>query len=427
MRLNVSVRDDLNLDFSHLNDIPPYPGDHVFRTSELSFADEIATLNEEMAQIDLRSIPFDKWDYIMVFGLAMVEIAMDFLISDHNFDKSLAHKDSDFSRWLNSIHSGKIPGTDHALNKDSVARKIHDVLTKNHSGSPMDYQGPNFGGGNHRSRTFSHDVLMFLLAIYMISQGKFIDGYYEDGKFTTIITDNNQNGNPYKTMGFGEATIEYVLHMIADFCSTKSLPIPGFSLLTHAPNREIRKFANDLYKDGLNMRTLFMQGVPVATVEIIMWIYTHFKYRQSDYSKEQIKNKKEKILLLTHGISTAVNVGKVIITKNPTSLNLVMIMRTIHLVWKVVKHEIELNHQAIRKFNMGVLKNKLETAETLILLDETIYYTKQIDQLIVNMKQEFDQINSNRQKNLTHQFSDLDAMLEELKKHTNETGEYGNE
>lgn len=427
MRLNVTAPGNLDFDFSHLNHIKPYPGDHAFRTSDISFEDEIAKLNEEIAKIDLRSIPFDKWDYIMVFALAIIEIAQDFLIADHNFDKSLAHKDSDFSKWLNSIHSGKDPETGLKLDEDSVARKLHDVLTKHHRGSPMDYQGPHFGGGNHRARTFSHDVLMFLLAIYMISQGKFIDGYYENGKFIPIITGENQYGTPYETMSLGQAMLEYVLHMLADLCSNKSLPIPGFSLLTHAPNREIRKLANDLYHDGLNMRNLFMQAVPVATVELIMWIYTHLKYHKSDYSKEQIKNKKEKMLLLTHGISTAVNVGKVIITKNPTSLNLVMIMRTVQLVWKVLKHEIELNHQSIRKVNLGVLKNKLETAETLILLDETIYYTKQIDQLIANMKQEFDQINFKRQKNLSDGFSELDAMLEELKKHTNETGEKNHE
>lgn len=417
------VNDDLNLDFSHLEQIKPYTGDAKYATSGIHFEEEIAKLNEEMSQLDLRSIPFDKWDYIFIFATAIMEIAQDFLISDHNFDKSLAHKDSDFSKWLNSIHDGKDPETGRMLDKDSVARKIHDFLTKNHSGSPMDYQGPHFGGGNHRGRTFSHDVLMFLLAIYMISQGKFIDGYYEDGKFVKIVTGTNQNGTAYETMGIGQAMIEYVLHMIADFCSAKSLPIPGFSLLTHAPNREIRKMANDLYKDGLNMRNLFMQGVPVATTEIIMWIYTSLKYRQSDYSKDQINNKKEKMLLLTHGVSTAVNIGKVIITKNPTSLNLVMIIRTVHLVWKVMKHEIDVNHKSIKKMNMGILRNKIETAQTLILLDEAIYYTEQIDRLIENMKLEFDQINHKRQVNLHNQFSELDAMLEELKKQTNKTGE----
>ena len=134
MRLNVTVPGNLDFDFSHLNHIKPYPGDHAFRTSDISFEDELAKLNEEIAKIDLRSIPFAKWDYIMVFALAIIEIAQDFLIADHNFDKSLAHKDSDFSKWLNSIHSGKDPETGLKLDEDSVARKLHDVLTKHHSG-----------------------------------------------------------------------------------------------------------------------------------------------------------------------------------------------------------------------------------------------------------------------------------------------------
>ena len=185
-------------------------------------------------------------------------------------------------------------------------------------------------------------------------------------------------------------------------------------MLTHFPNRDIRKFANDLYRDGLNLRNLAMQGVPVATAELIIWMYNSLRYRSSTYSKEAIKNKKEKLLLISHGIALAVNIGKVIITENPTSLNLVMIMRVIKLVWNIIKHEVETNNRAIEKVSLSTLKNQLETMDTLILLDQSIYYTREIDRVIAEMKSEFDETNQIRNERLNDGFSQLDDMMAEL-------------
>ena len=331
----------------------------------------------------------------MAFAVGLLEVAGDFFISDHNNKNSVANKMSDKNSKLASYFED-----------------IHKKL--NHSGQPLDYQGPKFGGGDHRGRTFGHDIIMFPLALYMLCSGKFVDGYYEDGAFQFIVTSLNQYGNEYAAMSFDEALIAYFTHMVADFFSTKSLPIPGFSLLSHFPNRDIRKFADELYRDGLNLRNLAMQGVPVAITELFIWMYNSLRYRNSTYSKEAIKNKKEKLLLISHGIALSVNIGKVIITENPTSLNLVMIMRVIKLVWNIIKHELDTNNKAIEKVNRSALKNQLETADTLILLDESIYYTREIDRLIAGMKSEFDEVNEIRNERLDDGYAQLDDMMTEL-------------
>jgi len=383
------------LDFSFLKEIEPYGGDRRINIAEYDIKREIEDLCAEINAIDIRSIPFDKWNYIMTFAVGLLEVACDFFISDHNNKNSLAHKmsnkNSELGRYFNDIH-----------------KKL------DHSGQPLDYQGYKFGGGDHRSRTFGHDLIMFPLAIYMLCSRKFIDGYYEDGVFQFIVTHLNQYGNEYAALSFDEALIAYFTHMVADFFSAKSLPIPGFSLLTHFPNRDIRKFANDLYKDGLNLRNLALQGVPVAVAELLLWMYNSLRYRNSTYSKEAIKNKKEKLLLISHGIALSVNAGKVIITKNPTSLNLVMVVRVVKLVWNLIKHELDTTNKAIEKVSLSTLKNQLETMDTLILLDESIYYTREIDRVIANMKSEFDKTNQIRNDRLNEEYNQLDKMMTEL-------------
>ena len=335
------------LDFSYLNKILPYDRDQKINLSNLNIEEEISNLLNEMNSIDIRSIPFDKWDFIVVFSAAILEVAGDFLISDVNNKDSLSSKMSDKNSALGKQFSN-----------------MHDKF--DHSGNPLDYQGPKFGGGDHRSRQFGHDLLMLPFALFMLSKGQFIDGFYENGSFNWVTSKLNQYGSEYIGMDPQEAIINYFLHMFADFFSAKSLPIPGFSLLTHFPVRDVRKVANDLYKDGLNLRSLLMQGIPVAFTELSIWMYNSLKYKDSDYSKEAIKNKKEKLLLIVHSIATAVNIGKVVITKNPTSLNFIMIVRTISLVWKVIKYEIEITQKSKEKLNLSVLKVKFETLQTLI-------------------------------------------------------------
>lgn len=165
----------------------------------------------------------------------------------------------------------------------------------------------------------------------------------------------------------------------------------------------------------MNIRNLLLQGIPVATTELIIWIYNSLRYKDSTYSKEAIKNKKEKLLLISHGIATAVNIGKVIITKNPTSLNLIMIIRTVQLVWKVIKYEGDIKNKAKEKINLSIIKNQLEVMQTLILLDDALYYTSQIDEFIKKSKDQFQQNYDYRRERLKDSFNDMESMLAQLK------------
>lgn len=384
------------LDLSALEQITPYPEDIVFKIDGLSAEEYITALTKEMDSIDFDSIPFDKWDYILAFSLALVEATGDFFIGDPGFKHSLANKNGPFVKWLDQFH-------------DKIG----------HAGQPLDYQGPDFGGGGHRACTFGHDSLplarilygaktnendskeikveknsyngILLLrdiiscgfAIYQITSGTFVDCVFtKEGAYKWIVTTANQNGTPYESCNVFTAIVKYFSHMIADFCSSMSLPIPGFSLLTHWPDRDIEAFAMKLYKNGMNLRTMALGGIPVGITELIMTMYVHLRYTDSNWSQEAIQHKKEKMLLLTHGITTAVNVGKVILTKNPARLNLILVARTCYLVWKVVTDKMKLTNKAMIKLEMGVVKARIESMQTLILLDRTIYETKQYDHLI---------------------------------------------
>ena len=384
-------------DYSILEKIKPYDGDQKILLSDIDIDKEILMLSQEIQSIDIRSIPWDKWDYIIAFSLAMMEVSANFFISDPAHKSSLASKLSDKNSKLGSY-----------------LQQYHEKW--DHGMQPLDYQGPGFGGGSHRGKTFGHDLLMFPLSLYMLYTGQFIDGTFtKEGVYNWIVSNTNQHGTLYAGLNASESIIAYFTHMAADFCSAYSLPIPGFSFLTHFPNRDVQAFAMRLYRNGLNVRNLLLQGVPIAITELVMWLYTELKYKDSNYSEEAIRNKREKLLLISHGIATAVNIGKVIITKNPVSLNLIMILRTVKLVWNIVRDEINLTHKAIVKANVGVLKNQYEMLNTLILLDEAIYYTEQMDRLLIELTIDFTKTNELRKSDINEGLNELDQLLLELR------------
>ena len=382
-----------------LEDIEPYPNDIKFEIDGMSAEDYLRKITDEMNRISFDSIPFDKWDYIVAFSLALIEVAGDFFIGDPGFKHSLANKNGPFVKWLEQFH-------------------------KHSPNSPLDWQGPGMlgGKGDHRAMTIGHDslplarllygtevkdedgagvktgkkiyngtlllkdILSAGLAIYSISSGTFIDCVFtKEGTYQWIVSTVNQNGNSYESCNVFVAVFKYLEHLLADFCSSASLPIPGFSLLTHWPDRDVEAFALKLYRDGMNLRTMALQGVPVAFTEIMMRLYVYFRYRDSKYTEDQIVHKRNKLLLISHGITAAVNVGKVIITKNPARINLILIARTFYLVWKVVSEEMNLTNKALTKLEMGVVKNRVESMQTLILLDKTMYQTAQYHRLINNL------------------------------------------
>ncbi len=61
-----------HLSFDFLEEIKPFENDRIFSETEIDVADEIEKLSEEINGLDIDTIPFDKWDYIVLFSTAML-------------------------------------------------------------------------------------------------------------------------------------------------------------------------------------------------------------------------------------------------------------------------------------------------------------------------------------------------------------------
>jgi hypothetical protein len=309
----------------------------------------------------------EKWtkaDFIVVFIAALIGGLADIFLSNRN--NNLTGQQSKFSKWLNdTFHEGK-----HATN------------------APIDYQGKHFGGGYHRELSKGHDILRFVEGIKMFKEGKFEAIRYENGVAKVVITTLNQYGKPYEQLGTIEAIARYAEHMFADLFSKVSLPFPGYSFLAECNNRDLRKFAADMYHNGFNIKNIIIQSASTAAIEIIVRIYYSIqsvkKYRDSvdiaeDYSnfeaiKEFVnpgsKEKMNEMLLLAHAIVMAINAGKVVITKNLAEINVTEIMSVIRYGSSVLGAAINRNHEHLKVLHHAErITNSWSEIETLLMDD----------------------------------------------------------
>ena len=295
--------------------------------SNLVSDEELEQIVRELNKPLPREEKWSKADFIVVFVAAIVGSVVDFILSNRNNKATGQH--SKFSEWLNdTFHEGK-----HATN------------------APIDYQGKGFGGGYHRELSKGHDIARFAEGIKMFKNGTFEGVRYINGVAEPVKMVANQLGTPYAQLSTIEAIIAYAQHMFADLFSKVSLPFPGYSFLTESSNRE---FAADMYHNGFNCKNIIIQSASTIAIEVIIRIYFSIKsvkkYHDQievaeDYSnleafkkfiKPESQEKLHEMLLVAHAIVTAMNVGKVVITKNLASINITEIISVIRYGISVV-------------------------------------------------------------------------------------------
>jgi hypothetical protein len=285
---------------------------------ELLDSDELLKIQNELNRPLIKRAKWDRCDYIVAFMVSLLGVSIDTLVGNPQKGVSAicSDKNSFIGSWFEKIHSLHSPN------------------------SPMDYQGFKMGGGGHRLRSIGHDLLGFPYGIWQIMNGTFSGGFYQDGKFSDILSNVNQYGNAYESQSFIESIFTYTGHVVCDFFSSNSLPIPGFGILAQLPSRDIRTFAADMYNNGYNFRHMMIQGFSVLFIEIIIRTYAYFRFKKvQGLTNEQYLQKRRELLLLSHSIVAGFNIGKVVVTGNVLSLNIPQILAVVfHFIPFVMFH-----------------------------------------------------------------------------------------
>lgn len=323
------------------------------------------------------SLPFDKWDYIMVFVASVIGGTADIVLG----------KPGGF----------KEPKSFFGMGKDWMKEN-------NLKNNPIDFVQLNTYKGDHRLYSYGHDLFRIFEAVREIMHGEYKGisvGF--TGEVTKIFSEYN-NIDPTKAVAI------LFVHLFKDFFTSRSLPLPGVTYLANLNGNKMPEFIEELHLDhDFNLRVLTGQILSVTAIEIILRVYLKFKYFRSKEAPELIDEKKAKMLLCSHSIAMLFNIGKVVVTENPFMLNIPQLMKIIQYLYKLLKAEndrykIRLQNKEIE---LKVLEGQAVTSNLLL-----INYMEIIDHFSLAIQNNEDIIGRNEdiidnEKYITSQFGDI--------------------
>ena len=187
---------------------------------------------------------------------------------------------------------------------------------------------------NHRLRNPGHDPLfglLFAVADIILGTATLID---DNGNIRIIV-----KGKEYPPEQKYLSVIYYLGHLLSDVCTARGLPVPGFFatqfFTTGESDRSIAKVAEQMYKDGYDLRHLASMSTPVVIKNMITDTYLNLVVSEEDGPFDLIAEReirehklmayKYRLRLVSDAVSCGGNALKFFLpptTGNMTALNL---------------------------------------------------------------------------------------------------------
>ena len=225
----------------------------------------------------------------------------------------------------------------------------------------------NIIGNDHRVVGAGHNLFRFAEARQMLIDGKF-EAWFRGSPTGASFYLHGGRRFPYDKIPEEAATIALLTHWLADFFSTRSLPIPGWSFLTQN-NDGVADFAIAAYRSGLNLRSLLSNFSGVLLTGTILRLYIYLRQfldtgRIDPFLWKDVKY--QEMCLVAQSINLLMNLGKVAVTKNVFAINPVAIMAVIRHAIPVIRDaQRRRSPIAIMERNRGLLDQRWEELELL--------------------------------------------------------------
>lgn len=186
----------------------------------------------------------------------------------------------------------------------------------------------------HRLLSLGHDpILGFIIGVMDIMTGKMttID---KSGKIVSQVIDQYAGR---KEQNIFSAFAKQIVHLKSDITTAMGLPVPLMALFNFLQfgsigkeEQTIAEIVQGMYYEGYDFIHFCSMSIPAMLVEVIVRLGYSIKRIKEGYSiKESIpvslnRNRHPKLatmLFIGHTGATAVNLGKVLFTQNPVSIN----------------------------------------------------------------------------------------------------------
>ena len=286
---------------------------------------------------------WDKWDYLFVGASGMLAALTDVLLVG-------TPKTSPLTNWLKNFNTTAKAGQTDWFSQ--WARDLEKACKVPYDAQTM----AEMSGSTHQFQSLGHDpVLGFVFGVLDIMRGT-VTGFSYD-KLNSLHSFATHTVSSDVSINLIEAILKQLGHLISDIATPMGLPAPFMTLMQGInigsfgdKGRSVGEVARWMYLNGYDLRHYSEHG------EIKCDLASHPKYRS--------------MLLMAHGIATAANAGKVVLTKNPLAVNYAEYMAFIpYLIlslkyWLLDQQHLRLEH--MEKINESEWNDLLDNSDRLL-------------------------------------------------------------
>ncbi|MFH5229905.1 hypothetical protein [Antrihabitans spumae] len=213
--------------------------------------------------------------------------------------------------WFDSSTDRAVRTQFDALSKSDRVRKWE----KSGKRLPIDFMGKGFGGRAHRMKSGGHDILRLVSTLRQIVDGEFRGVRWEFGERIPVV----EVGQFADVDDWMDAAIALMQHLVADFLTPMSLPVPGMSWLYESDNENIKDFALHAYSglrqgEGWNLRQATVgPGLTSVITELIIRTHVHadaYQRTGTAVLSDHDQRKHTELRLAAHSLVGAASLGK---------------------------------------------------------------------------------------------------------------------
>ena len=318
-----------------VNDAESVVGNNVeiedlFTEEELkSNSQAIRMLNDEYNTLH----KLDKFDVLICVSAGILGAIVDILLVGIPKKTHEGLKGGPLSNYVRDWFEKKYPEDEmNKLASQKISKVPYDAQDNRHIKEEDRVEG--LSAYYHRLLSLGHDPLLgFFIGVWDIMHGTMttID---KKGKVANQIMENYAER---KESNVFAAIAKQIIHLKSDITTSMGLPVPLmglFNLLQFGSigeeDQTIAEIVQGMYFEGYDFIHFCSMSIPVMIIEVVVRLgYAIKRIKEGHSIKESIpvilnrKNhpKLPTMLFIGHSVSTAVNAGKILFTKNPMAIN----------------------------------------------------------------------------------------------------------
>lgn len=309
----------------------------IFTKSELAAnAEYIQRLNDEFNSIH----KLDKVDILIPAVAGILSGAIDCVFGGFIRTADGRSVPGSMTHYVNQLFAKALP-QDRIKKLEELAKVPYDALNYNSKGNVIvqeivDGLSPVF----HHQVSLGHDpILGFIFGTLDMLRGT-VTTLDFNGKF---VIQAAEGFSDRKAQNLFQAIATVFLHMLSDVNGSSSaknggmgLPVPFMALFNTVQGGKVfgqdtvAEIVKSMFYEGYDFRHFCSMSIPVMITEVIVRVSYFAKRLHEGYSFNEAipvgidhmkKPKLGAMLWIAHSASTAINLGKVVFTKNPMNIN----------------------------------------------------------------------------------------------------------